>query len=572
MKKILIVVFCFLSLFSKAQVYQSMPQYGYAAHRMSFDSTLQIPTFCGVPSLKSNVLKFGAIAFDSCNNRFYFYNPKTAVWDTIKGGSGGGGSTDTTSLSNRINLKVNISDTSAMLSKYLRIVDTTNKFVNNITRTLGKDSIIYFIGSTRYAIKDSVGTNTAPVGYYGAWQDNITQTAAADNTAYAMIYRTVDLSNGVTVVTDGTNLTRITFANTGIYNIQFSAQLNNLSTSTEDVTIWLRKNGVDLPATGSIVGLAQRKSAGDPYHTIASWNFVLSVVAGEYYQLMWSTTNHTGVSIPAYSAISPAPTVPSIILTVTQQSGIMAGTGMTALNGLSGAVQTFALDSTNSTFKITSSGTTHTFNIPNASASGVTRGLISNTQYTTFNSKIGSGDTSSMLTPYLRKIDTTAMLTPYSRKFRSAYTFNANNTNAAANATEQKFRDSAQKAYTGTIVWTGTTAPSGTTNHSYQWSQIGKLVTLRINLDYSVAGAALTQVLMNLPSDCPTPVVPTNAGATHVIVYGSGAINGAKTAATSSTSYAALRVNAANNGYELIVNRGSSAYQYAFINIQYFAQ
>ena len=211
------------------------------------------------------------------------------------------------------------------------------------------------------------GTNTAAtqLGYYGAWQDNITQTAAADNTAYAMIYRTVDLSNGVTVVTDGTNLTRITFANTGIYNIQFSAQLQNLSTTTEDVTIWLRKDGVDLPATGSIVGLAQRKSAGDPYHTIASWNFVLSVVAGEYYQLMWSTTNHTDVIIPAYSAVSPAPSVPSIILTVTQQSGIMSGTGITAINGLTSAAQTLTVGTnTGTTFSIISSGSTHTFNTP----------------------------------------------------------------------------------------------------------------------------------------------------------------------------------------------------------------
>jgi hypothetical protein len=39
--------------------------------------------------------------------------------------AGGGGSTDTTSLSNRINGKVNIADTSSMLSKYLRKVDTT---------------------------------------------------------------------------------------------------------------------------------------------------------------------------------------------------------------------------------------------------------------------------------------------------------------------------------------------------------------------------------------------------------------------------------------------------------------
>lgn len=133
MKKILIAVFCFLSLFSKGQVYQSMPQYGYSAHRMSFDSTLQIPTFCGVPTLKSNVLKFGAIAFDSCNNRFYFYNPKTAVWDTIKGG---GGSTDTTSLSNRINLKLNISDTTnKWVTSVTKLNDSTIRVIKNTTTT-----------------------------------------------------------------------------------------------------------------------------------------------------------------------------------------------------------------------------------------------------------------------------------------------------------------------------------------------------------------------------------------------------------------------------------------------------
>jgi len=65
--------------------------------------------------------------------------------------------TDTASLSSRINLKLNISDTASMLNSYLRKTDTTNKFVNSITRTAGKDSIIFYIGSTRYAIKDSVG-------------------------------------------------------------------------------------------------------------------------------------------------------------------------------------------------------------------------------------------------------------------------------------------------------------------------------------------------------------------------------------------------------------------------------
>jgi len=89
MRKLIFIFFLFISFVSKAQVYQEMPQYGYRANRMAFDSTLQIPTTCGVPTLKSNVLKKAAIAFDSCNNKIYRYNPKTLTWSEISGGSGG---------------------------------------------------------------------------------------------------------------------------------------------------------------------------------------------------------------------------------------------------------------------------------------------------------------------------------------------------------------------------------------------------------------------------------------------------------------------------------------------------
>ena len=175
------------------------------------------------------------------------------------------------------------------------------------------------------------GTNTAatPTGYYGAWQDDVTQTAAADNTGYAMIFRTADITpNGVSVVTNGTNLTRITFANTGIYNLQFSSQFQNLSNSPQDITIWLRKNGTDIPGSAGVVGLEARKNPGDPYHIVTGWNYVLSIVAGEYYELIWSTTDHTNVQMQFYAAGSPPPSAASVIMTVTQQSGIMAGTGI----------------------------------------------------------------------------------------------------------------------------------------------------------------------------------------------------------------------------------------------------
>jgi len=235
------------------------------------------------------------------------------------------------------------------------------------------------------------GSNTAatPTGYYGAWQDNITQTAAASNTGYAMIFRTIDLSNGVSVVTNGTNLTRITFANTGIYNLQFSSQFQNTHTSDEDVTIWLRFNGTDVTGSAGLVSVPS-KHGGVNGHIIAGWNYLLDVVAGQYYELVWSTSN-TLVTMEFYAAGSPPPSAASVIMTVTQQSGIMAGTGVTGLgtsgNIQTGTTQTLATGTSGTAFNIASSGNTQTFNIPLASTASVTAGLISKTDYDTFTNK-----------------------------------------------------------------------------------------------------------------------------------------------------------------------------------------
>jgi hypothetical protein len=320
--------------------------------------------------------------------------------------------------------------------------------VNSISRTLGKDSIIFYIGSTRYAIKDSVGTNPAPVGYYGAFQDNTSQTAASINTAYAVKLNTTDLTNGVSVVNDGSsNPTRITLANTGIYNIQFSLQLEKTGGSGNMIAdIWVRKNGVDIPSTTGKVVLTGSANASP---VIASWNYVLNLVAGDYVQLMWATSN-TNVEIIAAAATSPHPAIPSAILTVTQQSGIMAGTGITAINSLTGAAQTMVTGTDSTDFKIVSTGTTHKFNLPTASATN--RGALSSADWTTFNTKLGASDTvslsnrinlklniadtSTMLSKYLRKTDTASlsnridlrvkytdtatMLTPYLRKIDTA--------------------------------------------------------------------------------------------------------------------------------------------------------
>ena len=245
------------------------------------------------------------------------------------------------------------------------------------------------VGSGLTLTGAGVLNNTAtptPTGYYGAFQDNTTQTAVSANTAYAVKLNTTDLTNGVSIVNDGSgNPTRVTLANTGIYNIQFSLQLEKTGGSGNfTVDVWVRKNGVDIPNTTGKVVLTGSANASP---VVAAWNYVLDLTANDYVQLMWSTSNNNSIILAAV-ATPPHPGIPSAILTVTQQAGIMAGTGITAINSLTGAAQSLVVGTGGTDFAVTSSGTTHTFDLPTASAAN--RGALSSGDWTTFNGKFNT--------------------------------------------------------------------------------------------------------------------------------------------------------------------------------------
>jgi hypothetical protein len=63
-------------------------------------------------------------------------------------------------------------------------------------------------------------------------------------------------------------------------------------------------------------------------------------------------------------------------------------TGLNALNGLTAQVQNFATGTAGTDFGINSAGSTHTFNLPTASASN--RGALSSTDWSTFNGKFNT--------------------------------------------------------------------------------------------------------------------------------------------------------------------------------------
>ena len=143
---------------------------------------------------------------------------------------------------------------------------------------------------------------------YGSFYDTTDQTAAVINTAYAMTFNSTDLSAGVTI---GTPTSRIYVDTHNVYNIQFSAQFVNTAGGAHSVWVWLRKNGTDVANSATTLRLQ-----GNNAETVAAWNFLLDMNAGDYFELMWEVSD-LAVALLADPASAVHPAIPSIILTVT---------------------------------------------------------------------------------------------------------------------------------------------------------------------------------------------------------------------------------------------------------------
>lgn len=161
---------------------------------------------------------------------------------------------------------------------------------------------------------DNGGANF--VSYYGSFYDSTNQNAIAINTAYPMLIGGTDISNQVSI----TSGSRITFAVAGIYNIQWSGQFENTDTQEHDVSVWLRKNGTNVIGSAGFVSVVS-SHGGIHGHTLSSWNYLVQVSAGDYVQLVWSTSS-TQVFIAYYPGIAPSPSVSSLIVTATFVSSI----------------------------------------------------------------------------------------------------------------------------------------------------------------------------------------------------------------------------------------------------------
>jgi len=163
----------------------------------------------------------------------------------------------------------------------------------------------------------SSGTSgTSPTGstrYYGAFTSNVTQTNPVANVVRAFSADTTEYSGGVILSAN----TRFVVQNAGVYNIQFSAQLQQLNNTDSAISIWFRKNGTDIPRSNTELSID--KNQGGTSKLVAAWNIVESFTANQYLEIMWSSPD-TGMEI-LWEAAKTGPTrpvTPSLIVTVTQ--------------------------------------------------------------------------------------------------------------------------------------------------------------------------------------------------------------------------------------------------------------
>jgi hypothetical protein len=171
------------------------------------------------------------------------------------------------------------------------------------------------------------------LGYWGSFWSTQDQIAVTANTEYQITYNNTDPdSNGVST----SNGSRINFANAGVYSIIYSVQFVNADNQIQDANIWLKKNGSNVADSDSKWSVVERHGGVDG-HAIGSVNYVLKLNAGDYLELAWKTTD-PDLSIQYLSAVSPAPAIPSIILTATQVMYTQVGpTGATGEQGPAGA-------------------------------------------------------------------------------------------------------------------------------------------------------------------------------------------------------------------------------------------
>ena len=129
---------------------------------------------------------------------------------------------------------------------------------------------------------DGIIAGIDAIGYWGSFFSTSIQTNAGATSANLMTVNNSDPSNNQVQI--GASSSQIKVLNAGTYNIQFSAQFDKTDSGADDVDVWFRKNGANLADSNSTMTINNNNG-----RLIASWNYMLTLVANDYIEIAWSS-------------------------------------------------------------------------------------------------------------------------------------------------------------------------------------------------------------------------------------------------------------------------------------------
>jgi hypothetical protein len=118
--------------------------------------------------------------------------------------------------------------------------------------------------------------------------------------------------NGISLVDNN----KFTFAEPGVYKLEFLATIENDTNDEQDSWFWIKLNGNNFPNSSTKVTVRKRKSDGQHTHQLVSISILgVAQTAGDYVQLYW-TGEDTALGMPYEGATVVHPATPSVTLNI----------------------------------------------------------------------------------------------------------------------------------------------------------------------------------------------------------------------------------------------------------------
>ena len=275
--------------------------------------------------------------------------------------------------------------------------DTTNKYVTQVYKKSGSDSIFYVKGGTHtWAFNDSTGSpgggGGGKVYYFNGGVDMGTigglqmyELGDTANTGAAANFTRATTGNIANFITDPGKPGLVQIP-AGVWSVD--AWLSETGGGANHAEIWIEVEKWDGSTITTIATSPIEQITEGATPNLYSWSVTIpttSLAITDRIIIQFYISNTNGKTVTLYTQNGY---VGEVHTTFT--------TGIGAINGLTAPAQYLVTGTSGTDFNINSSTATHTFNLPTASATN--RGALSTTDWSTFNNKIGGTLVSGYLT------------------------------------------------------------------------------------------------------------------------------------------------------------------------------